>query len=62
MALVQQAHLQRMLLLALGDAQAGSVAELAARVSKTRTACSRALHALDGQHADVGVSGMVIPR
>lgn len=50
MALVQQAHLQRMLLLALGDAQAGSVAELAARVSKTRTACSRALHALDGQH------------
>lgn len=57
MAPVQQAHLQRTLLRALGDAQAGSVAELAARLSKTRTACSRALHALAGQQLVERVDG-----
>lgn len=57
MAPVQQAHLQRRLLLALDGAQAGSVAELAARESKTRTACSRALHALVGQRLVERVAG-----
>ena len=57
MAPVRQAYLQRILLMALGDAPAPSIAELAVRVSKTRTACSRAIHAMAAQDLVERVDG-----